>query len=753
VRSLRQRFVLAAVGVLLALTLAVLAGVHLLSRDALLDEKARAGARHAALLSAALSPMLAERDWPAVEGLARDLVVGGSFTHLRVFDADDREIAAAGEPPAPGVAINPFVFGGDLVLAGQRFGRFEAAVSAAPSAAAERRMLLGLMVLGAVALTVAALVQWVLAQRLTRRLDALVEGTRRVAGGDLALRLGGGPADEVGRLADAFDRMSEALSRRIEALETSESTQRRLVEALAEGVVFQDRDDRVLECNEAAPRILGMTREQLLGKSSMDPRWRAVHADGSPFDFTQHPSVLALRSGQPVHDVLMGVDRPSGGRAWISINSQPLFAAGATEPHATVTSFNDVTARIEAERSLQRANEDLERRVAERTAELASARDSAEAASRAKTEFLSRMSHELRTPLNAILGFAQVLRLRLAPAPPGVDQQLGYIEEGGWHLLALIDDVLDLSRIEAGAMTVSRDRVQVAPLLDDCARLVGAVAARHAVDLAVEPTAAELYVEADRTRLRQVLVNLLSNACKYNRPSGRVLLAVDAGPRDVRLIVEDTGIGLTPSQLESLYEPFNRLGAERSGIEGTGIGLVITRRLVDLMGGRLEVQSRPGEGTRFAVVLPRAAAPAAPIGAVAGAGPGAAAAPGPGRTLLYVEDNAANVRLLQGVLAMRPGWTLCVAGDGIEALERVAGSAPDAVVVDISLPGMDGFELCRRLRAEPALRKRPIVALSANAMERDRRRGFDAGFDDYFTKPLDLARFLSWLDGLGQNPA
>ncbi len=519
-----------------------------------------------------------------------------------------------------------------------------------------------------------------------------------------------------------------------------------LIEALAEGVVFQDARDRVLDCNEAACHILGLTRAQLLGVDSMDPRWNAIAADGQAFDFTQHPSVIAQRTGQPVREVLMGVNRPDGRRAWISINSQPLIAPGAVVPHATVTSFVDVTARIEAEQALQQLNHELEARVEQRTAELAQALAAAEQANRAKSEFLSRMSHELRTPLNAILGFAQVLRLRLQAAPAGVDQQLAHIESAGWHLLELINDVLDLSRIEAGAMVVSRDAVPLAPLLASCVQLVHGVAQSARVEVQLTPVPPEAAALADATRLRQVLVNLLSNACKYNRPGGAVQVSVLRLEADVLLRVADTGAGMTPAQMAALFQPFNRLGAEQGPVEGTGIGLVIARRLVELMQGSLAVESVPGSGSTFTVRLPAAelADPRPPAAEVV-IDPDPLGHIGHYR-VLYVEDNPANVQLLAEVMRLRPAVHLEAVGDAEAALQRVQNSAPDMVIVDIALPGMDGYALCSRLRQMPALQNAPIAGLSANAMARDRELGMQAGFDRYFTKPLDVAAFLRWLD-------
>jgi CheY-like chemotaxis protein/anti-sigma regulatory factor (Ser/Thr protein kinase) len=272
-------------------------------------------------------------------------------------------------------------------------------------------------------------------------------------------------------------------------------------------------------------------------------------------------------------------------------------------------------------------------------------------------------------------------------------------------------------------------------------------AARSAgVALEVVPAASDWRVRGDRTRLRQVLVNLLTNACKYNRPGGRVGLEARVSGDTLTLSVIDTGIGLSAEQLSRLYEPFNRLGAEAGAVEGSGIGLVIARRLVELMGGRLEARSTVGLGTTFSVHLAHGDEPARlPAAAAVAAVLQEEAAPEV-RDLLYVEDNAANVQLLREVLALRPGLRMRSVGDGAAAVRAVMVHKPDLLVVDIALPGMDGYELCRRLRALPGLARTPMVALSANAMAADRHSGRDAGFDHYFTKPLDVMDFLAWVD-------
>jgi PAS domain S-box-containing protein len=411
----------------------------------------------------------------------------------------------------------------------------------------------------------------------------------------------------------------------------------------------------------------------------------------------------------------------------------------------------DVTRRKHAELQLQRHRDDLERLVEERTRDLIAARDAAQRASRAKSEFLSRMSHELRTPLNAILGFAQILRLRGASLTPAQrDQQTGHIETAGWHLLELINEVLDLSRIEAGTMAVGREPVPLQELCAKCRQLLEPLTRAAGVTVldrtqGVEP----LWAFGDRTRLNQILMNLLSNAAKYNRRGGSITVTLRAIDENwVEIGVEDTGRGFTSEQLSQLYEPFNRLGAEPGTTEGTGIGLVVTKRLTEMMGGVLDLVTTKDVGSRFTVRLRRAreadaaSPPANPLAA------GASHPPRGVTTLLCVEDNPANVEVVRSSLALRPEWRLVEAPDGPTGLALAAAKQPDLIMIDIVLPGIDGYEVCRRLRERAETAKTPIIAVSANVTQADIERGEQAGFDCYLTKPIDVERLLAHIDKL-----
>ena len=376
--------------------------------------------------------------------------------------------------------------------------------------------------------------------------------------------------------------------------------------------------------------------------------------------------------------------------------------------------------------------------------------ETAQRASQAKSEFLSRMSHELRTPLNAVLGFAQLLRMD--PQQPLLDDQLRkvrLIERAGAHLLAMISDVLDLSRIEAGALPMSVESLHLETVLHDAVSMVADAAEQARVSLDIAPQDAELTVRADRVRLRQVLVNLLSNAIKYNHAGGMVRVQVWSEGDLVRCAVSDTGQGLTPEQLDHLFEPFNRLGAEQSGIEGTGIGLVIVQRLLALMDGTLSVQSQHGVGSVFTVALPAGAV--AESSSFAGLDdetpPSLHAA-----TIVYAEDNEINVQLVRQIMTLRPAWALKVATSGQEALSLITATPPDLLLLDMHLGDMTGFELDDALQADPRLRHVPRVALSADAMPDRVHAAKDRGFAAYLTKPLDVVALLRCLDELLMAP-
>jgi len=419
--------------------------------------------------------------------------------------------------------------------------------------------------------------------------------------------------------------------------------------------------------------------------------------------------------------------------------------------------------RARAQQEVMRLNEGLEARVQERTAQLELANselelaiEEARNANQAKSAFLSSMSHELRTPLNAILGFAQILASNAMPTTPEQKQEFaGHILKSGRHLLTLINEILDLAKVEAGAVSLSMEPVPLADVLAECQGMIAPLAATRGVRV-LFPEAPTARVQADRTRLKQVLLNLLSNAVKYNRDGGAVVVdCAQPAPQRLRLSVQDTGMGLSPEQVAGLFQPFNRLGQEAGTQEGTGIGLVVTRRLVELMGGEIGVTSSPGVGSVFwielaCVDLGAATAPEAPPAAHADAAPArpddvSAANPA---TVLYIEDNPANLKLVQEIVRFRPDLRLVCAPDGHFGLSLARSQLPDVILMDLNLPGLSGFEVLAQLRREPDTARIPAIAVSANAMRADIERALAAGFARYLTKPIDIGQFNEAIDGV-----
>lgn len=509
-------------------------------------------------------------------------------------------------------------------------------------------------------------------------------------------------------------RVEQLVDRRTRALHDSRQRLRSLLDSASVGILYVTLDGRVQRSNPEGRRIVERSREQLSAVpllSLIDPAQR--DAIGQVLHSLAHGDLVAAdRETRILRTDGSAIDVVARFTASRDANGRPL--------HLVVV-IEDVT-ETKRLRAIARANE------------------AAEAANRSRNEFLSRMSHELRTPLNAILGFTQVL-LRNGEPPSAAERQaqLRHIEQAGWHLLAMIDDVLDLSRIESGRIRLDPVSVPVADAVQAAMEMLVVDAHARDVRLRLDDPASLLAVRADATRLRQILVNLISNAIKYNRPHGTVDIRLHALELEVGIEVVDSGLGMTPEQQGALFVPFNRLGRENGHIEGTGIGLVIVRELVQLMDGRIEVASTEGAGSSFLVWLPRTADAmpdaAAPDPQDPSTRPAMLAQP---VRLLCIEDGEVNALLMEAIFDAASGYEVTIARTAAQGLSLAQSMRPDALLLDLGLPDMDGYEVLRRLQAQPATREIPVVVATADALAATREQVMRAGAAAFLTKPLDV---------------
>lgn len=388
---------------------------------------------------------------------------------------------------------------------------------------------------------------------------------------------------------------------------------------------------------------------------------------------------------------------------------------------------------------------EVERQQAESTLQIAM--QAAEKANLAKSDFLSSMSHELRTPLSAILGFAQLLETSTPDPSPSQQRCILQILKAGWYLLDLINEILDLALVESGKLSLSMEPLALETIMQECQAMVETQALERGISVTFPDFSTLHYVHADRTRMKQILINLLSNALKYNRERGAVTVSLgEPAPGRVRISVEDEGEGLSPAQISHLFQPFNRLGQETKVAEGTGIGLVMTKRLIELMGGEIGVQSTLGQGSCFWVELNLGAAPELLTERVSQAPQQLREPVQRQHLMLYVEDNPANLMLVEDLIGRRSDIRLISATDGIKGLDMALQFRPDLILLDINLPGINGIRVLEILRADSRTENIPVVALSANAMPRDIEKGMAAGFFRYLTKPIVITEFMATLD-------
>jgi PAS domain S-box-containing protein len=545
----------------------------------------------------------------------------------------------------------------------------------------------------------------------------------------------GVPGEEVSRVGSMRDVHEQVVAE----LALADAEERyRLVAENATDVVCRYTPDGVIDwAFGSTEALVGLSPEQLVGTRTVD---HLLPDDLGPSFEAQ---VAALHRGETVTGPIR-LRRADGGTHWIDRRTRAVLDADGTMLYV-VSAWRDAQAEVDYRTALTES----QREALDLAAAYEVARNEAMEANLAKTAFLSRMSHELRTPLNAVIGFAQLLAL-----DPLTEDQLDavqHIRTGGKHLLELINEILDISRIEAGRLSLSMEAVTVGDAVSEALDLVRPIATDAGIALhSAEARASRLTVSADRQRAIQILLNLLTNAVKYNRPSGEVTVSVDELPDgQVAVRVADTGMGIATENLARLFQPFDRLGAEASAIEGTGIGLTLSQGLARVMGGHIDVETEVGRGSVFSLVL----LPTAPAIAEVIADEAATVTSLDGTVrILYIEDNPANAELMSRIVGLRPGATMVLAENGAAGLRAAREDPPDLLFLDLHLPDLRGEEVLRRLQQDQVTAGIPVVIVTADASPDIRPRILAQGAAGFLTKPLELADVLAWIDRPSGHP-
>jgi PAS domain S-box-containing protein len=503
---------------------------------------------------------------------------------------------------------------------------------------------------------------------------------------------------------------------------------RSLFEANIDALMTTDPSGIITDVNKQMEELTDCTRDELIGAP-----FKSYFTDPERAE----TSIELVLSEKKVTNYELTARTRDGMETVVSLNATTFYDRDR-KLQGVFAAARDVTERKRLDQVLQEKNVELE-----------SARSVAEKANLAKSEFLSSMSHELRSPLNAILGFAQLMESDSPPPTPAQHDGITQILGAGWHLLKLIDEILDLAKVEARQVPLSREPVSMAEVMLECQGMIEPQAQQRGIRMIFPQFAIPNFVLADRIRVKQILINLLTNAIKYNSVQGTVEVdCAESTPGRIRVSIRDTGAGLNPEQLAQLFQAFNRLGQDAGSEEGTGIGLVVAKRLVELMGGVIGVESTVGKGSVFWFELVSCAEPQLSKEgdeAMALVQPHAPRKAGL-HTLLYVEDNPANLKLVEQIIARQPDINLLTAANGNSGIEIARASLPDVILMDINLPGINGFEALEILRSDPVTAHIPVIALSANAMPLDIERGLKAGFFRYIVKPIKINMFMEALD-------
>jgi PAS domain S-box-containing protein len=503
---------------------------------------------------------------------------------------------------------------------------------------------------------------------------------------------------------------------------------RSLIESNLDAIMTTDPSGIITDVNKQMEALTGCTRDELIGAPFKNYFTDPERAEAS---------IKAVLSEKKVSNYELTARARDGKETVVSYNAMTFYDRDR-RLQGVFAAARDVTERKRLDQILQEKNIELE-----------SAKSVAEKANLAKSDFLSSMSHELRSPLNAILGFAQLMESDIPPATPSQKESIAQILQAGWHLLKLINEILDLAKVESRQVPMSEEPVSLAEVMLECQAMIEQQAMQRDIKLNFPNFDITYFVRADRTRLKQILINLLSNAIKYNIKQGTVeVRCAESTPERIRVSIMDTGAGLYPEQVAQLFQPFNRLGQEAGTEEGTGIGLVVAKRLVELMGGIIGVESTVGVGSVFWFELISVAEPHLFLEGIEAETLALPYAPRGERlhTLLYVEDNPANLKLVEQIIARHPEITLLTAINGNSGIEIARASQPDVILMDINLPGINGIEAMKILRSDPVTAHIPVIAVSANAMPLDVERGLKAGFFRYITKPIKVNELMEALD-------
>lgn len=527
-----------------------------------------------------------------------------------------------------------------------------------------------------------------------------------------------------------------------QALNDSAALVQTMLNTVADGIItFHANDGAIQTVNQAAEKMFGYSALELSREnfSILVPELVLGDGDGelSLKHYSASAEALAVGHGREV----VGLHK-NGNTLPIEIAVSEMWQG---EQQFFTVILRDIAIRKQHEAALAQLDQILQKK----NIELEGAKAIAEKANLAKSDFLSSMSHELRTPLNAILGFAQLIDSGTPLPTPSQKRSIDHILQGGWYLLELINEILDLALIESGKLSLSLEPVPLAEVMHECEAMIEPQAKKHGVTIIFPATALPHCVLADRTRIKQVIINLLSNAVKYNKVGGKVIVKCTEPSQDIiRIAIEDTGEGLSAEKIAQLFQPFNRLGQESREVEGTGIGLVMTKRLIELMGGEIDLESTVGKGSVFWVDIKRTTASPiiAPVINLSVATLTSAPINHAMHTMLYIEDNPANMMLVESLIERRSDIQLLRATDGLQGIAMARASLPNFILMDINLPGINGLQAMMILAADPMTAHIPVIALSANAMPSDIEKGLQAGFFRYLSKPIKINEFMDTLE-------